>query len=309
MALPDQPWPTGDVERPEPLVARVLAPNASPFTYTGTQTYLVGSEDGLAVIDPGPDDKQHIAALLAAIGDAEIVAIMCTHTHRDHSPAAAPLAEATGAPIVGCGPLVINTDEPRLDAAFDRTYAPDRVLADGESVSAPGWTLTAIATPGHTSNHLCFALEESGAVFTGDHVMGWSTSIIVPPDGDMGHYLESLALLYERKQDKVYYPAHGPAVTKPHQLVRSTLGHRRAREKQIGKLLAGGVPAKAGTSRSKSQRSQPSLGLTIEDLVPVMYKGLDERMWPAAGLSVKAHLLDMERRGIVSRSGDIWQTI
>ena len=281
-------WPTGLLEQLEPLVARVLAPNPSAFTYTGTQTYLVGSHQ-LAIIDPGPDDPEHLAALLAAIAGREIAAIMCTHTHRDHSPAAAPLAEATGAPIIGCAPLVIESDAPRLDAAFDQNYTPDRVLANGEAVTGPDWTLRAVATPGHTSNHLCFALEESGALFTGDHVMGWSTSVVVPPDGDMGDYLASLARLYER-DDTVYYPAHGPPVAKPRQLVRGMIGHRRARERQIGRLLTGQAQA-------------------IGDMVPVMYKGVDERLWPAASMSVKAHLLDMERRGMVSRSGDIWTAI
>lgn len=290
MALPDQPWPTGTVEQLEPLVARVLAPNASPFTYTGTQTYLVGAEDALAVIDPGPDDARHIDALLAAIGERDVAAIMCTHTHRDHSPAAATLAKASGAPIIGCAPLVIETDQPRLDAAFDRHYAPDRILTAGEAISGPDWTLTAIATPGHTSNHLCFALEESGAVFTGDHVMGWSTSVVVPPDGDMGDYLASLALLYEREQDSIYYPAHGPAITKPHQLVRGMIGHRRARERQIAKLL------------NEEARA-------VSALIPLMYKGVDERLWPAASQSVLAHLLDMERRGTATRSGDVWSMI
>lgn len=286
MALPPQPWPTGDLEQLEPLVARVLATNPSPYTFTGTQTYLVGSTD-LAVIDPGPAEEEHLAALLRAIGDRPVRAIMCTHTHRDHSPAAAPLAEATGAPIVGCAPLVIESDEPRADAPFDKSYAPDRVLEDGEAMAGTGWTLTAVHTPGHTSNHLCFALEESGALFTGDHVMGWSTSVVVPPDGDMADYLASLSRLYERDQDRVYYPAHGPAVEKPRQLVRGMIGHRRARENQIAKLLG------------EQARS-------IEALVPVMYKGVDERLWPAAGMSVYAHLLDMEKRGRVARSGDIW---
>ncbi|RPF71921.1 MBL fold metallo-hydrolase [Aurantiacibacter spongiae] len=284
---PLKPWPTGTIERIEPLVARVLAPNPSPFTYTGTQTYLVGSEGGMAVIDPGPDDPRHLAALETAIGDASVTAIMCTHTHRDHSPAAAPLAAATGAPVIGCAPLVIESDMPRADAPFDTAYAPDRVLADGEAVSGEGWTLRAVHTPGHTSNHLCFALEETGALFTGDHVMGWSTSVVVPPDGDMGAYLTSLQRLYERAQDRVYYPAHGPAVTKPRQLVRGMLGHRRARERQIGKLL----------------REEPR---SIGDMVPVMYAGIDTALWPAAGQSVLAHLIDMERRGEVSREGEIW---
>ncbi len=287
MDIPAKPWPTGLVEQPEPLVRRILAPNPSPYTYTGTQTYLVGVGDSVAVIDPGPDDPQHIAALQAAIGNAKIAAIMCTHTHRDHSPAARPLAELTGAPIVGCAPLVLDSNLPRSDEAFDRSYAPDRVLADGEQMTGPGWTLTAVATPGHTSNHLCYALEESGALFTGDHVMGWSTSVVVPPDGDMGDYMDSLAKLYAR-EDRVYYSAHGAPMTKPRQLVRGMIGHRRQRENQILRLLA--------------EQAQ-----TVEVMVPQMYKGLDPRLLGAAGMSVTAHLIDLERRGMAVRSGAVWQ--
>ncbi len=290
MAIPQQPhdpstWPTGDLDQVEPLIARVLAPNASPYTYTGTQTYLVGTED-VAVVDPGPAEAEHLDALTRAIGGRKVAAIMCTHTHRDHSPAAAPLAEATGAPIVGCAPLVIESDAPRVDAPFDKGYAPDRVLEDGEAMTGMGWTLRAVATPGHTSNHLCFALEESGALLTGDHVMGWSTSVIVPPDGDMDDYLASLALLYGR-EDRIYYPAHGPAIEKPRQLVRGMMGHRRARERQITKLLV------------EEARS-------ITAMVPLMYKGVDQLLWPAAAQSVHAHLIAMERRGEVALSGEVW---
>jgi len=286
MKLPPQPWPTGKVEQLEPLVARVLASNASPFTFTGTQTYLVGNAQGVAVIDPGPDDAPHLDALENAIGDAPVIAIMCTHTHRDHSPAAAPLAARTGAPVIGCAPLVIESDAPRVDAPFDKDYAPDKVLADGDKVSGPGWTLTAITTPGHTSNHVCFALEETGAMFTGDHVMGWSTSVVVPPDGDMADYMASLQKLYDR-EDRIYYPAHGPAVERPKQLVRGMVGHRRQREKQIMRLI------------EEQARS-------IAGLVPVMYKGVDERLWPAAAQSVHAHLIDLEKRGKITLAGDIW---
>ena len=286
MAMPPQPWPTGEVEPLEPLVRRVLAPNGSPFTYTGTQTYLVGGPDGVAVIDPGPAEADHLAALERAIGGASVVAILCTHTHRDHSPAAAPLAERTGAPVVGCAPLALDTGGPRADAPFDSTYAPDTVLADGDQVSGPGWTLTAVATPGHTSNHLCFALEGTGALFTGDHVMGWSTTVVAPPDGDMADYMASLDKLRARG-DRVYYPAHGPAVNNPRQLVRGMIGHRRQRERQIVKLL--------GESPQD-----------IAAMVPRMYKGVNEYLWPAAGLSVLAHLIDLERRGVVARSGEVW---
>ena len=286
MALPPQPWPTGICEQLEPLVRRVLAPNASPFTYTGTQTYLVGAAGGIAVIDPGPDDADHLAALEMAIGDAPVTAICCTHTHRDHSPGAAPLARSTGAPVIGCAPLALESAGPRADAPFDRDYAPDRVLADGESLSGPGWTLTALATPGHTSNHLCFALEDSGALFTGDHVMGWSTSVVSPPDGDMADYMASLERLHGR-EDRVYYPAHGAAVERPRQLVRGMIGHRRQRERQILSLLAEGPQQ-------------------VTDMVARMYKGVDRKLWPAAGQSVLAHLIDLERRGAVNRSGEEW---
>lgn len=287
MSLPPQPWPTGQTEQLEPLVARVLAPNPSPFTYTGTQTYLVGGAEGLAVIDPGPDEPDHLAALVTAIAGRPVVAICCTHTHRDHSPAAAPLAALTGAPIIGCAALHIESDAPRVDAPFDKAYRPHRVLADGESIAGPGWTLTAVATPGHTSNHLCFALEESGALFTGDHVMGWSTSVVVPPDGDMGHYMASLMQLHER-EDRVYYPAHGPQVDNPRQLVRGMLGHRRARERQILRLLDEGGPQ------------------AIAAMVPVMYKGVAPFLWPAAAQSVHAHLIELARQGLVAQSGDKW---
>ena len=289
MALPPEPWPTGKAEQLEPLVRRVLAPNPSPYTYTGTQTYIVGAEADVAVIDPGPDDETHIAAILDAVGEAKISAIMCTHTHRDHSPAAAPLAQRTGAPIVGCAPLVIATDLPRSDEAFDPTYAPDRVMEDGESMTGTGWTLTAVHTPGHTSNHLCFALEESGALFTGDHVMGWSTSVVIPPDGDMGEYMKSLERLQAR-EDRIFYSAHGEPMTKPRQLLRGMIGHRRQRENQIVRLLG--------------ERARP-----IPEFIPDMYKGLDPRLHKAAEMSVEAHLIDLERRGLVARSGLVWQTI
>lgn len=286
MALPPEPWPTGLAEQCEPLVRRVLAPNPSPYTYTGTQTYIVGAAYEVAVIDPGPDDETHIAAILDAVGDARVSAIMCTHTHRDHSPAAAPLSERTGAPIVGCAPLVIDSDLPRSDEAFDRSYAPDRVLEDGEAMTGPGWTLRAVHTPGHTSNHLCFALEESGALFTGDHVMGWSTSVVIPPDGDMGLYMKSLERLQAR-EDRIYYSAHGEPITKPRQLVRGMIGHRRQRENQILRLLG--------------ERARP-----IPDFIPEMYKGLDPRLHRAAEMSVEAHLLDLEKRGLVASFDDHW---
>ncbi len=299
MDIPPKPWPTGLTEQCEPLVRRVLAANASPYTYTGTQTYVIGAGSEVAVIDPGPagtgvaghadtNGAGHIEAILAAIGSARLIAIMCTHTHRDHSPAAAPLKAATGAPIIGCAPLVLEDDGPRADAAFDPTYAPDRILVDGERLSGAGWTIEAVATPGHTSNHLCYSLVESGALFTGDHVMAWSTSVVSPPDGDMAAYMQSLQKLHDRA-DRVLYPAHGPAVDNPRQLVRGMLGHRRQREAQILRLLGTGPQA-------------------IPQMVAAMYKGLDPRLTGAAGRSVLAHLIDLERQGRVITRGDIWTT-
>ncbi|MBB4859531.1 glyoxylase-like metal-dependent hydrolase (beta-lactamase superfamily II) [Novosphingobium chloroacetimidivorans] len=281
--------PYTHAEQVDPLVRRVLARNPSPFTYTGTQSYIVGAGDQVAVIDPGPNEAEHIEALVAAIGGAKLVAICCTHTHRDHSPAAAPLAALTGAPVIGCAPLTLDDDGPRSDAAFDADYRPDRVLADGESVRGDGWTLVAVETPGHTSNHVCFALPESGVLFTGDHVMGWSTSVVSPPDGDMTAYMASLAKLHER-EDRIYFPAHGPAVDKPRQLVRGMIGHRRSREKQILKQI--------GEGRTR-----------IGAMVPMMYKGVDERLWPAAGRSVHAHLIDLARRGLVTEAGEEWALV
>jgi glyoxylase-like metal-dependent hydrolase (beta-lactamase superfamily II) len=279
--------PYAIAEQVSPLIRRVLARNASPFSYTGTQTYIVGQGD-VAVIDPGPlgDDPAHVGELARILEGERIVAIMCTHTHRDHSPAAAPLSAATGAPVIGCAPLVIEDDGPRADASFDTTYAPSRVLADGEQLTGLGWTLTAVHTPGHTSNHLCFALEEEQALFTGDHIMGWSTTVVSPPDGDMADYMRSLQLLLDR-QDKVYYPAHGPQIDTPQRLARGMMGHRKQREGQIIRLL------EKGTGH-------------IPDMVTEMYKGIDTRLYGAAGRSVLAHLIDLRERGKVTSSEDVW---
>ncbi len=273
-------------EQVAPRVRRVLARNPSAFSYTGTQSYLVGDGASVAVIDPGPADEEHVAALAEAIGDARVVAICCTHTHRDHSPAVVPLADRTGAKVIGCSALSLKDDGPRMDDAFDTTYAPDDVMGDGDTIAGEGWRLTAVATPGHTSNHLCFALDEGEALFTGDHVMGWSTTVVSPPDGDMTDYMASLNKLYLR-EDEVYFPAHGPKIDKTRQLVRGMIGHRRSRENQILRLL------------------EEDVGL-IPDMVPRMYKGVDERLWPAAERSVLAHLIDMERKGQVVHSDSAW---
>ncbi|KTT71499.1 MBL fold metallo-hydrolase [Sphingomonas endophytica] len=280
--------PIGVAVTLEPLVARVLAPNASAYTCTGTQTHIVGIAD-VAVIDPGPADPAHHAALLRAIGGRPVRAILITHHHRDHSPGARRLAEDTGAPIVGCAPIVVHEAGEQADAAFDADYAPDRVLTEGDRITGEGWTLEAIATPGHTTNHLAFALAETKALFSGDHVMGWATSVVSPPDGDMGAYMASLDKLLQR-DDRVYYPGHGEAVERPQRLVRGMLGHRKQREGQILRLLAGGPRTVAG-------------------LVERMYVGIDPRLHGAAGRSSLAHLIDLERRGLVRQEGDVWASI
>lgn len=279
--------PTGELIALDALVARVLAPNPSPFTDTGTQTYLVGTTD-LAVIDPGPDEEPHFDALMRAIAGRTVRAIVCTHTHRDHSPLANRLRDATGAEVSGCAPLVLEDSGPRADAAFDPTYAPDRTLADGDRLTGDGWTLEAVATPGHTSNHLCFALLETGGLFTGDHVMGWSTTVVSPPDGDMTAYMASLDKLLAR-QDRIYFPAHGEPVETPQRFVRGLIGHRKMREGQILRLISegvGGIPA----------------------MVERMYVGVDPRLYPAAGRSVLAHLIDLRDRALVTETERGWRT-
>lgn len=276
----------GRIERIAPGIRRVLAHNPGPFTHEGTGTYVVGDGE-VAVIDPGPDDPAHLAALLTGLADERISAIFVTHTHRDHSPLARALRAETGARVMGCAPLVLDGGGPRADAGFDPTYAPDHVMADGERWAGEGWTIAAVATPGHTSNHLCFAYEERKALFTGDHVMGWATTVVSPPDGDMAAYLASLEKLLLR-DDAVYYPTHGKAVTAPHRLVRGMIAHRRQRERQILDSIAAGrgvIPA----------------------IVQRLYGGIDPRLHGAAGQSVLAHLIDLEQRGLVARSGEEWR--
>jgi glyoxylase-like metal-dependent hydrolase (beta-lactamase superfamily II) len=278
--------PPATIERLGPKLARLLAPNPSPFTYTGTQTYIVGDRR-VAVIDPGPDDEGHLAALLGALEGAEVTAILVTHNHRDHSPASRPLQAATGAPILGGAPIAIDDDGPRADEAFDRDYRPDRLLGDGDRVEGDGWALEAVATPGHTSNHLCFALASESALFSGDHVMGWATSVVAPPDGDMAAYMASLDKLLARPE-RIYYPTHGPAIEDAHAHVRRLIAHRRERERQILASVA------AGEGR-------------IPAIVAALYREVDPRLHPAAERSVLAHLLDLERRGIAREEGGSWR--
>ena len=269
------------------LVRRRIAPNGGPFTASGTCSYIVGTDD-VAIIDPGPEDAGHIAALVAACAGARVSAIVVTHTHRDHSPGARLLQARTGAPILGCGPhraarALSDGEFPHLDASADREHRPDRELREGESVTGPGWTLTAIETPGHTMNHLAFAFPEADALFSGDHVMAWSTTVVAPPDGQMRAYMESLDKLRGRGE-AVYWPGHGGPVREPARFVRGLAGHRRQREAGIRARLAAGDEHVAA-------------------IVAAVYQGLDPRLRGAAALSVFAHLEDLVSRGLAECEG------
>ena len=279
----DRAPPAGELVRLSPLVRRVVAANSGPFTFTGTCSYIVGNGH-VAIVDPGPDDDAHVAALLAAVRGETVDFIVVTHTHRDHSPAARALKAATGAKIVGCRPHVPH---PEMQAGHrethDTTYTPDHVLADGEVLAGEGFELVAVATPGHASNHLCFALPRERVLFSGDHVMAWSTSIVAPPDGSMADYMASLAKL-RRRDDTLYWPGHGGPVTEPQRYVRALELHRRQREAAILARLAAG-------------------DRTIAAIVERLYVGLDPRLKGGAARSVLAHLQDLAARGLVRADG------
>lgn len=279
--------PAGRLETVAPLIRRRVAPNAGPFTASGTCTYVVG-HGRVAILDPGPDEATHIEGLLQDLAVERVEAIVVTHTHRDHSPGARLLAAHTGAPIVGCGPHratrpLTAEEAPRLDASADRAHAPDRIMREGDTVAGPGWTLVAVETPGHTMNHLAFALPEAQALFSGDHVMAWSTTIVAPPDGEMRAYMTSLEKLRGRTET-VYWPGHGGPVYEPARFLRGLAGHRRQREAAIRGRIA------AGDAR-------------IPEIVAAIYQGLDPRLRGAAALSVLAHLEDLVARGLVACEG------
>ncbi len=268
-------------------VQRLTVNNPGPFTFHGTNSYIVGATT-LAVIDPGPLDEAHFAALLRAIDGRPVSHVLVTHTHRDHSPLARPLVEATGAIALAEGPhraarpLRIGEINP-LDASADHDFAPDRALADGEPVEGDGWTLRTVLTPGHAANHAAFALEGTGILFSGDHVMAWATTVVAPPDGSMADYMASLDRLLPR-DDRLYLPGHGGPVTNPAAFVRGLRTHRRMRERAILRRIVQG------------DRS-------IAQMVPAIYRETDPRLHGAAGLSVLAHLEDMTARGLVLTDG------
>jgi glyoxylase-like metal-dependent hydrolase (beta-lactamase superfamily II) len=273
----------GRLEPVAPIIRRIVARNPSPFTFRGTGTYVVGVGE-VAVIDPGPDLAEHVEAMLAGLAGERVTHILITHTHRDHSPAARPLQQATGAPTYGYGPHAGgNRSDPAVEEGGDWDFVPDVALRDGDRIAGNGWLFEAVHTPGHTSNHLCFALPEHGILFSGDHVMGWSTSVIAPPDGDMAAYMASLDKLLARF-DAVYWPTHGPAITEPKGHVRAFIAHRREREAGILDCLGDGVGR-------------------IDAIVERLYTGLQPGLRRAAGRSVHAHLIDLAGRGIVESDG------
>jgi len=279
--------PPGKVEEVCPGLRRLLCNNPGPFTFKGTVSYIVG-RDRVAIIDPGPLDEAHIEALLDAVRNETVTHILVTHTHRDHSPAAAAIKAATGAPTYGEGPhraaRELHLDEaPRLDAGGDRDFHPDFKLVDGDVVTGDGWSFEAIATPGHTANHMAFALKGSEIIFSGDHVMAWSTPVVAPPDGAMGDYMASLEKLVHRPET-TYFPGHGGAVRNAPRFVESYIRHRRGREQAILRRLADGSS-------------------DISTLVQGIYVGLDPRLIRAAGLSVFAHLEDLVARELIVTEG------
>lgn len=268
-----------------PLIRRVVCNNPGPFTFTGTCTYIVG-RGTVAIVDPGPEDATHVAALLEATRGERVSHVVLTHTHRDHSPASRALAVKTGAAVVGCPAFATGTGRPSgLDSSHDPDYRPSRVLHDGDRLEGEGWTLEAVTTPGHASNHTAYALPEENALFSGDHVMAWSTSIVAPPDGSMTQYMASLDRLKNRPET-IYWPGHGGPVTDPPRYLRALEHHRRLRERAILARLAAG-------------------DTTIPAMVDRIYEKLDPRLKGAAALSVYAHLEDLVARGIARVEGPL----
>ena len=275
------------VDEPMPLVRRIMADNPGPFTFKGTISYIIG-KGKVAIVDPGPDDPAHIGALLEAVRNETVTHIFVTHTHRDHSPAVPAIKAKTGATVYAEGPhraarrLHIG-EQKRLDHSGDMDFRPDVALKDGEVVAGDGWTIEAVATPGHTANHMAYAFKENNVLFAGDHVMGWATSIVAPPDGAMSDYMASLAKLAKRGET-VYFPGHGPAIKDASRFVHYYILHRKAREASILHRLGKGAT-------------------DIPTIVRAIYIGIDPRLTGAAGLSVLAHMEDLVTRGLVATDG------
>lgn len=279
----DMAFAYGEPQQLSPLIRRVIANNPGPFTFKGTGVYIVGGND-VAVIDPGPDQPGHLEMLMRALDGRRVTHIFVTHGHADHSPAARPLAERTGAKIYASGITVTASDsDVRMEAGDDPGFRADVAVRDGERFSGPGWTIEALATPGHTSNHMAYALIEENALFPGDHIMGWSTTVISPPDGDMDDYIASLEKVRDRDFTTLW-PTHGPPIRDVRPFVQAYIDHRADREAQILNQLA------KGQTR-------------IPDMVREMYADVDVRLHPAACHSVLAHMIRLVKRGRVSVRG------
>ena len=276
----------GIIERLTPLVRRIVAPNPGPFTFKGTGTYIIGKGE-VAVIDPGPALEQHVEALLSGLEGEKITHQLITHTHLDHSPAAKLLKERTGALTYGYGPHGSGKFERgvKVEEGGDLEFTPDVFVSHGDLIEGLNWSFECLHTPGHTSNHICYAFKEENSLFPGDHVMGWSTTVISPPDGDMHAYIQSLRTLITRDEN-TYYPTHGAPIENPMSFVRGLISHRKMREGQIVSLL------------KKSDT-------TIPNMVNKMYKELDKRLIPAAQRSVFAHIIDLSERGKISCEGNL----
>jgi glyoxylase-like metal-dependent hydrolase (beta-lactamase superfamily II) len=266
-------------------VRRVVCNNPSAFTFRGTNTYIIG-RGRVAVMDPGPENAAHLAAVLAATQGETVTHVIVTHTHRDHSPGTAALVAATGATTYGFGPHMTPPDQG--GEGGDHGFRPDVTVPEGGVVEGEGWRLTALHTPGHCANHLCFAMDENGVLFSADHVMGWSTSVVSPPDGDMTDYMASLDRLIAR-DDAILLPGHGPAIRDPRPFMQALRAHRLEREAKVLEALTAAVMA------------------PVEELVAPVYGPLDPKLVPAAGRSLLAHLVKLEREGVVRSSvGNNW---
>jgi glyoxylase-like metal-dependent hydrolase (beta-lactamase superfamily II) len=289
MAIPfnrDFDVPAGERIALSPLIARVLAPNPGPFTFKGTGVYLIGGND-VAVIDPGPMVPEHVEALKRALDGRRVSHILVTHTHSDHSPAAQPLKEWSGAKTYAFGPHGSGLEDGvKMEEGGDRDFAPDIRVKDGDIIEGDGFTVECVYTPGHTSNHMCFALKEEQALFSGDHVMGWSTTVVTPPDGDMAQYMASLRKLRAR-DDRILYPTHGAPIRDPAPFLDAYIAHRLEREAQILAAIRDGLS-------------------TIPEMVARMYADVDKRLHPAASRSVLAHLIQLEDEGRVANNAGLY---
>ncbi|MEO0411622.1 MAG: MBL fold metallo-hydrolase [Pseudomonadota bacterium] len=278
IADPDTKAP--GIYNPQPGLIRVVAGNAGPFTYTGTGTYILNTSERCVVIDPGPQSESHVKTIIEAIGNRSVDAILVTHTHRDHSPASRALKDHFSAPILGCAPVISQTQEAgtAMDESQDMAYNPDRQLKNGERLQVGGYNIEVFATPGHLANHLCYRWIEHNALFSGDHIMGWATSVVIPPDGHMASYMESLERTLELDLDTIW-PTHGQPITVPQPFIKALIAHRKARESAILQQIRSGNGS-------------------IMDIVATLYHDVPKALHPAAAQSVFAHIIHLIEQGL-----------